>query len=228
MERLKKILFWLLILTATFGSSIAGPKEDVAEWVIDTYQLDPKWYEIEILDGRLDHIERDFTVAVDKPLTQKDPIGLFSVLATVAYSDGSTETAQVRLRIRRFADVVVAADRLGRFDALVSEQFEIKRMEVTNLREQPLTSTDSLGGLRAARNIRRGDVITTRSIEPIPDIEAGGNVTIVYQDGPCTITAMGRSLQRGYRGETVRVRNVSSGTIITAQIRDNSTVTVTP
>ncbi|MDX9858166.1 MAG: flagellar basal body P-ring formation chaperone FlgA [candidate division Zixibacteria bacterium] len=228
MERLKKILFWLLILSATYGTTAAGPKEDVVEWVIDSYQLDPQWYEVEVLEGRLDYIERDYSIAVDKPLTQKEPIGLFSVLATVTYQNGTTETVQVRLRIRKFADVVVADDRMSRFDVLSPERLRVERTDITTLREQPLTSTESVAGLRAARNIRRGDILTTGSVEPIPDIEAGRDVTIVYQDGPCTITAMGKALERGCRGETVRVRNVSSGKVITAEIIDNSSVTVTP
>lgn len=228
MERLKQIIFWILLLTATFATALAGPKDDVREWVVDTYQLDPQWYELEVLEGRLDYIERDYSIAVDKALTQKDPIGLFSVLATVQYPDGNTESVQVRLRVRKFADVVISKDRLGRFDLLSADKFTVDRQDITNLREQPLTSVDNVAGMRAARNIRRGDILTTGSIEPIPDIEAGNDVTIVYQEGPCTITALGKALERGYRGETVRVRNTSSGKIITAEIIDNSSVSVTP
>ncbi|MBD3403641.1 flagellar basal body P-ring formation protein FlgA [candidate division GN15 bacterium] len=229
MERLRKIIFWILILTlSSISIAAASPKDDVIDWVIDTYELDPEWYEFEVLTGRLDHVQDDVTVVVDKALTRKDPIGLFSVLTTITDAAGNTEQAQVRLRITRFAEVVCATDRFGRFDLMQADRLTVERRDITRLREQPLLDVNNALGLRAARNIRRGDIVTMRDIEAIPDVEAGNDVTIVFEDGPCTITALGKALETGYRGEIVRVRNSSSGKIITAEISDNNSVTVTP
>ncbi len=99
-------------------------------------------------------------------------------------------------------------------------------MEVTSLRTQPVRSFEELEGIRAKRNLKKGDVLLITSIESVPDIEVGDEVTITFNDGLCAITAPGTSLQTGSAGEQVRVRNEASGKIIYARIVDRKFVSV--
>jgi len=62
-------------------------------------------------------------------------------------------------------------------------------MEVTTLRERPLTDANQLVGSRAGRNLRMGTIVTSGDLETVPDIENGRDVAIVYTDGLCRISA---------------------------------------
>ena len=220
------MLFGLLCLAslATAGDQY----KSVDQWLVDTYQLDMDNHEIEHLTDQLFTLDGSAAVTVLRPLSQKEPLGLFTVLAQVAYPDGRTEQMQVRLRIRKFADVVVATDKLDRHTTVDQSAFSVVRTDVTTLREQPVTSLDAMTGLRTTRIIRVGTVVTSGMIEAIPEVEAGTEVSIVFNDGLCTITARGKALEPGYKGDRVRVRNDASGKIIQAEVVDNASVSVNP
>ena len=138
------------------------------------------------------------------------------------------ESGQVRMKIRQFADVVVLSDKIRSRKPLSKDKLTIKRMEITSLYEKPLRSIEELSGYRAKRNLTKGTILTTAAIEPTPDIERGREVSIVYVDGLCRITAAGVALQSGMAGEYVKVKNKASGKIIVARVVDETAVAIDP
>ena len=87
---------------------------------------------------------------------------------------------------------------------------------------------EEIEGYRTKRNLRRGTILTTAAIEPIPDIEAGRELSIVYIGGLCRITTAGVALQSGMAGDYVKVKNKGSGKIILARVVDGTAVAVDP
>ena len=190
--------------------------------------LDPQWYQVEILASPLKtQIVGVETIAL-KPLSQKDPLGLYTVQATVSRQDTVVESGQVHVRIHKFADVLVSEDNLQRSQSPTPVKFSTQRSDVTTLTEQPVSSTEQLAGFRMKRNVAKGQVLTTGAIEPIPDIEIGREVSIVCSSNCITVTAAGQALERGSAGSFVKVRNKSSGRIVVARVVDPSTVTIAP
>jgi len=229
MKTLLHITFAVILLIASVTTAGATPTgEAIANAIADMYQLDRSTHEIEILKNTLkvaEVAEGELTV---RPMTSKDPLGLFSIKAIVTIDGQTIESTQVRLRIKRFAEVLVATDRIGRHKEFGADNLELIRMEVTNLREQAVVSLDELVGHRSKRNIMQGTILTTSAIELIPDVEPGKLVDIVYADGICRITAPGTIMQPGSAGEYVRVKNKSSNKIIIARVVDSSAVAVDP
>jgi flagella basal body P-ring formation protein FlgA len=220
------MLFGLLCLAL---SANAGDQyKSVDRWLVDTYQLDTENYEIEHLTDQVTDLDNAAVLTVLRPLSQKEPLGLFTLLTQIDYPDGRSEQMQVRVRIRKFSDVVIAADKFDRHAAVKQSAFRISRTDVTNLQEQPLTSLEAIAGLRTTRIIRKGTIVTSGMLESIPDVEAGTEVSIVYTAGLCTITARGKALEPGYKGDLVRVKNADSGKIIHAEVIDNASVSVNP
>jgi len=214
----------LLVIVATPAAS----ELRLIEHLIHTYDLDTTWYEVEIQSNG---IKKDILADQEitfQALSQKDPVGLFTVRAKVREGDHVVRKGQVRFLIHRYADVLVATDRIDRHRILTESDVTLERKEVTNLRERPLVSFDQLFSSRARRNIRAGAILTTGSVELCPDIEAGREVSVVYSDGLCKITATGRAMQTGMAGDYIRVKNQSSGKIIVARIVDETAVVVDP
>ncbi len=227
-----KILMALVgFLAMSFASAFAvETNEAIKQMVFDTYDLDPMSYEIEITSSQIKLKVVDPADLSLKAISQKDPIGPFTLVVSVTDNEEVIDKGQVRLRIRRFADVFVAQGSVKRHEELHAGLFEQKRMEVTSLREQSVGSTGEIEGQRAKRSMRKGGILTVDALEPIPDIEVGAEVSIVYEDagGLCTITAPGRVMQTGWAGEQIRVKNTVSGKVITARVVDDRSVTVDP
>jgi flagella basal body P-ring formation protein FlgA len=211
------------------GTSIANPcDEAVVEKIFHLYQLDKSSYEVEVLSNPLKSAEVSADEIVIRPLSQKEPLGLFTVIAKVVQNGKAVEEGQVRLRIKKYADVLVTTDRIKRHEDLIADKLVVKRMDVTNLVERPLVSLDELAGHRAKRNISKGKILTAGAVEPIPDVERGHEVIIVYTNGLCRVTAEGITLQSGMAGDYVKVKNKSSGKIIIARVIDETAVAVDP
>ncbi len=230
MTNLKRILAIIIFLTPV--CSLAVPSMSTTEIIVDeimtSYGLDPETYEIEVLTNQLKTESLDGRQLTFRPLSQKDPIGLFTILATIIENGEEVETNQVRMRIKKYQTVLVVKDRIKRSDALSPDQFGLERMEITNLTEQPMESPEAIKGYRAARNLRVGTILTSGAIEPIPDVESGRETLIVYNDGLCKITAAGIAMQSGITGDYIKVKNKATKKIIVARVIDENAVSVDP
>jgi flagella basal body P-ring formation protein FlgA len=219
----------LALLIFVAGPARSTPVNDlVEEWLLGTYQLDPSTHEIEFLATTLSSAEASADQLSLRALTESEPQGLFTLLAEIDSGGTLVARGQIRLRIRKYAEVLVSSDRISRHDIPDRGQFELKRTEVTSLREQPMTSFEELNGLRMKRNLSKGKILTSGAVEPVPDIEVGQEVAIVFSDGLCTISAPGRSMQSGRTGDNVRVKNTATGKIVTARVVDGRSVAVGP
>ncbi len=203
-------------------------EEQIKQEILRQCHLDSQWYQIEILSSQLKAQSLGSETIALKPLSQKEPLGLYTVQATIKRRDTTIETGNVHAKIHKFADVLVTEDNLQRFQVLSPDNLGSKRMDVTALIEQPVRSLDELAGMRLKRNVAKGQILTTGAIESIPDIEVGREVSIVCSSDRILITAAGQALERGSAGSYVKVRNKSSGRIVVARVVDPSTVIIAP
>ncbi len=224
---LATLLLWLL-LSLPGGAAAMTIEAAITEHMSSLYDLDMTRYEIEVLRNPF----QSDTVAASEfelqPMTRSEPLGLFSIRAAIVRDNEEIESHQVRLRIKRYDDVMVTVDRIGRSEIIDAGQVELRRVDITELREKPIRTATEFKGLRTRRNLRRGEVLTTGDLEPIPDVERGSEVQITFTEGLCVVTAPGEVLEAGARGEFVRVRNKATKKIINARVVDGSAVAVDP
>lgn len=218
-------LLWVLISAKV---EAVDTEDFIRDWVSTTYELNPERTTIEIVHNSLKtrHLNPD-DVEV-KPLSQREPRGPFTMMVTIQDGDQRVERGQVRLRVNHYAEVLVAKGDIDRHDPVTANQFDKQMMDITSLREQPVTTVESLAGNRTTTNVRQGTILTVAAIEPVPDIEVGREVTIVYENNACVITAPGKALQTGWSGDRIRVRNLASGKTIAATVIDGKSVGVEP
>jgi flagella basal body P-ring formation protein FlgA len=222
-----RIVIGLLVFMCQTAAAVEI-NQAVTDLVRERYRLDSSQVQIEIVTNQLRTRLVNLADLTIRSLTQTEPLGPFTVMAEITHNGELIERGQVRMRISKFADVLVASDKINRYELLTEQKFELKRTDVTSLREQPVISTAEIGGMRAKRNLRAGNILTKGAIEPIPDIDVGGEVTIVYTDSWGTITAPGEALEMGLIGTRVRVKNLASGKIILATVVSGKSVEVNP
>ncbi|RKX26765.1 MAG: flagella basal body P-ring formation protein FlgA, partial [Candidatus Zixiibacteriota bacterium] len=225
-----RILIVLAVMVAcAAGSSFAIPTDKaIVQAVMQDYDLNPEEYTIEVLSNRLKTRLIDPEDLSFRAFSKRDPIGPYTIYVTITDEGECIEKGQVRLRINRHIEVLVACDKIKRHTLFVEELFEKKMMDITSLREQPVSSIEDILDYRSKRNLRKGDILTTGDMESVPDIEVGGEVTIVYNDGLCEVRVPGKVLQTGRSGETVRIKNKASGKIVSARVVDSRIVSVDP
>ena len=218
----------LMLLAGVSSVSALSSDEAIRTKILTMYGLDTSMYQIDILSNKLKSADVDLNQLTLRPLSQKEPLGLFSMMADVKINGELFESKQIRLKIRKYADVLVLLDNAHRSKNIEHEQLVLKRMEVTTLRQRPLVDLSELDGLRSRRNLRRGTILTADDLERIPDIERGRDVSIVYTEGMCRISADGRTMQSGQAGDYIKVKNKTSGKIILARVVDATAVAVDP
>ena len=221
------IVLGALIVLAQTAAAVQLDRA-VVDLVRERYQLDSSRFQIDVVANQLKtRIVNPVDLSI-RSLTQTEPVGPFTVIAEITHDGILIERGQVRLRIGKFADVLVASDKIDRHELLSEQKFELKRTDVTSLREQPVTSTADISGMRAKRNLRAGNVLTLGAIEPVPDIDVGGEVTIVFTDDWGSVSVPGEALESGLIGTRVRVKNLASGKIILAKVVSGNSVEVNP
>ena len=223
----RKLILMLIFLIFAVVNAFAGQVEEtIVNKLVAEYGLDSGYYEIEILANRLDVTSLTTAELSFKPISNKEPLGLFTVLASVTRDGQIVSKGQVRLKIHKYEKVYVALEKLSRHDPIDKNKLVLKRMEVTSLLQQPVKKLDGLEQFRARLLIRRDQIITTNLIELVPDIEVGHEVTIILKNSLMQITAPGRVLESGSVGESIRVKNKATGKIIVARVIDKNSVEV--
>lgn len=81
-------------------------------------------------------------------------------------------------------------------------------------------------GLEARTMLYAGRPIRPEDIGPPATVERNGFVTLVFLRGGLTITAEGRAMGRGGPGDTIRVINLVSRTMITGTVTADGRVRV--
>ncbi len=224
--------FSTILITILLVCTVTAEAQTINDLIIDKMfaenKLDTAKYEIEILSNRLKQIDLTNAEISLRPLSIKEPIGLYTVVATLFNNGKEIESSQVRMRIKKFDVVLVSRDKLKRHNQLNASNTTIKRIEVTNLRSKAFLSVEETEGYRLKSTLLKGLPITTNMLEKIPDIISGRETTIVYSGGIFKVTADGIALQSGSEGDFIKVKNKTSKKIIVARVIDSRHVAVDP
>ncbi|WP_338670130.1 flagellar basal body P-ring formation chaperone FlgA [Pseudodesulfovibrio methanolicus] len=126
-----------------------------------------------------------------------------------------------------FADVwkavPVAARPMNRMERVTRDKVTFRRMNMAYNRDV----WDGTGGpWRMARTLGRGQVFTMSNLEPVPLIERGEMVNLVYNGRKVRLSVKAEALAEAGVGQQVEVRNTQSNKIILATVVDGETVVV--
>jgi len=84
----------------------------------------------------------------------------------------------------------------------------------------------ALVGKMAKRTLLPGRLIATIAVENPRAVSNGAQIKLIYRDGPLSIVTFAMALDNGAVGDTIRVRNADSGTIISGVIMPDGSVSV--
>ncbi|MCP4490518.1 MAG: flagellar basal body P-ring formation protein FlgA [Gammaproteobacteria bacterium] len=130
------------------------------------------------------------------------------------------------VRIELFDDVLVAAQSLHKGQFIGDQQVSFQKKNISRLNSGYYSQSDSLLGLEAKRNIKRGTILTPQSLRPRLLVKSGQQVTILLNYKGLHIKSSGRALQSARRGEVVKVRNNQSNRVVEGIVSGEAQVSV--
>lgn len=126
-------------------------------------------------------------------------------------------SVMVQAQISVETQVARATRHLSRHERLQPEDvnWETLRLDRVNGR---LITPEEVTQLRARTLIRPGTLLTSNLVEPLPLVERNHTVDVVVEQGPLLIRMRALALDQGAMGESIRVKNVDSGAILTVSV----------
>ncbi len=142
--------------------------------------------------------------------------------------NGSSEIRRtwVTAEISVFTRVPVAVVPIRANQRLSPAQFEMRRHDLASLPNNVVTSPEALDGAHSLRPLSPGEVIRKSDIRLPYLVKQGHLVRIYARRGKMVITAIGKALDAGRKGELVRVINIDSNKPIQGRVIEQSSVEV--
>jgi flagella basal body P-ring formation protein FlgA len=152
-----------------------------------------------------------------KPLRVRG-LGAVSWDVTIVTETGNREVT-ISAVARAWEDQVTVAKPIAYKEILQEADFTTRHVLVDELPDLPLIRLDQCVGQQAAADLQIGTIMVARLVDPVPLVRGGQLVTVVLTEGSVQIKTVGRALEPGTMGQTIKVRNEAT--------RDTFDVTVT-
>jgi flagella basal body P-ring formation protein FlgA len=143
--------------------------------------------------------------------------------------DGRLEkTSFFKTRLGLIHSVPVAVKDLVASEKITASDVRWEERTLESTLHPPVSQVEFFQCRRPRQTIGAGRVLTEDLFVSVPLIKRGESVTLLFQTNKIRITAQGKSLESGLKGERIRVLNVDSKMELHAEIVDEKTVRVGP
>ena len=154
----------------------------------------------------------------------RSPSGRSAVEIAIFIDNQCYRRLEFLFAVRLWQTVFLTASFLRRHTLLTTDNLMQRRLDVTRLRQRPLTSSDDWRGQRTKYNLPAKRILSRDDIEPAPDITRGAVVMVIFHSANLTIKLRARALEDGYRGRRIRVARIPGNQILQARVRDRDCV----
>lgn len=177
-------------MDGNFNLSFASPVEDIAL---------PKENEgtIELVSLRVNPDKDRFTAELAAP-SAENPIRRVSLSG----------------QVERIVELPILNRDLRNGDVISESDIAFLEVNARDIGKDCLLRAEDLVGMTPRRMVLSGKPVRAVDIQSPKMVSRNGKVLITFQKGPMTLTAEGRALQDGARGEFVRVVNIASSRTI--------------
>lgn len=128
--------------------------------------------------------------------------------------------------IQRLAQVPILNRTFKTGNVIARNDIDFIHLRTNALKHNIVLSEDELIGMTPRRIILAGEPIRDNEIQAPQIVERGELVTMVFDRGGLSLTAQGKALQSGAKGDVIRVVNASSSKTLQATITGQKEVAV--
>lgn len=173
------------------------------------------------------HLPREATgpLAITE-FSQDSMTGQFSAVLTTEGPEIPGGRLTLNGRFVTLVELPVAGRRIGAGQRLKARDLTIRRLPAEQVARDAVLDAGELIGMVARRSLESGKPIALGSVEPPILVPRNSGVVISLTLPNMTLTAQGRALESGARGDMIRVRNSHSRMTVDAIVTGPGRVTV--
>ncbi|WP_164513431.1 flagellar basal body P-ring formation chaperone FlgA [Thiosocius teredinicola] len=167
--------------------------------------------------------------ACDEPLeTYDSPNGLNRGRGVVGVRcPGSTPwKIYVPVQIALMDYVVTTRRPLVRGQVLDADDLMLSETDISRLHKAYFTDIKDVVGLRTKRSIGAGSTLHAGLLKREKLVKRGSQVDIIADIGGLHVAMKGKALADGGRGDRIRVKNLTSGRVVTGEVTQAGTIRV--
>jgi flagella basal body P-ring formation protein FlgA len=146
--------------------------------------------------------------------------------AILSWGMAADERTRLSGRFVRMTEVPVMADRVMRGELISQSNIKWVTMPESRLSRMVITDQDMLVGMTAKRALQPGKTISANDVRRPLLVNRGESVTMILTTPSMQLTAKGRALESGSDGDTIRISNQQSKTVIDAVVTGSGLVRV--
>lgn len=128
-------------------------------------------------------------------------------IAVVSMGNVRSQPMTLTAYARMWQEQVIAAKPVAFKQLLQDEDVVNRRVLVDRLSDAVLLKREQVVGQVAAVEIKPGVLFTARTVNPVPLVRSGQLVTITLNRGGFEVKTIGRAMETGTYGQSIRVRN---------------------
>lgn len=149
-------------------------------------------------------------------ITYNQRTGYFAALIAAPANHPNAQRQRITGRVHQVQEIPVLARRVLPGEIIRQADVEWITLRADHVRTDTIAEADQLIGKSPKHLVRTGRPIRAREIGDPVLVPKRGLVTILYQQPQMTLTAKGRAMEDGSEGDTIRITNTQSNTIIEA------------
>ncbi len=154
---------------------------------------------------------------------QKD---VFNAVIASPSADNPIRKLQVSGRIERLISVPVLKRAFRNGDEIGALDIDYIEMPASKIVTGTILDEKNIVNMTPRRVAADGKPLMMNDLESPKMVDRGDLITLVFADGPITLTVKGKSLQSGAMGDTVRVANIDSNKNLQGIVTGHREVTV--
>ncbi len=138
--------------------------------------------------------------------------------AVISWGNAENERMRLTGRFERMSEVPVLAERVLRGDIIAKNDLKWIRLPENRLPRAAITDASLIVGMAAKHALQTGKPITQSDIRRPLMVNRGEIITVMLSTPHMQLTTKGRALEAGSRGDTIRISNLQTSTVIDAVV----------
>ncbi len=154
--------------------------------------------------------------------------GRFTAMLSVTGEGMNPINVRISGRAEEMADAPVASTRLLPETLLRADDVHIARVRASQLRTEIARSVDQIVGMELRRPVPAGQPLRLADLVRPALVQRGATVKVLLEASGLSVSGQAVAIEAGAEGERIRVQNLNSRALLTAQVIGPGLVRVTP
>ncbi|WP_457624720.1 flagellar basal body P-ring formation chaperone FlgA [Persephonella sp.] len=184
--------------------------------------LKERYPDIKVDEVRFSYREKIFPAPYRLVLDERSKTSSYIYLTGRVISGGKiVDRINISVRYRQFADVVFAKRDILKGETITIEDVIVRK---TEKKAGYITDIKSVIGARAKTNIPSGKPLKVSMVEPDYPVKKRSYVKVIYDRNGIKIEITGIALENGLKGQVIKVKNPSTGKVLSCRVLGKDTV----